>query len=61
VEVAVPVMLVVSVTAFDEGQVNEPVTVKLPLDRVPMKLKVMGTSEFVIVPVNAVPVCDIAI
>ncbi len=53
-------MLVDSVT-FEEGQGIEPVTVKLPLKRVPIKFKVMGTSEFVIVPVKAVPVCDTAI
>jgi hypothetical protein len=35
--------------------------VRLPLDSVPMKLKVMGTREFVIVPANAVPVCDMTI
>jgi hypothetical protein len=39
----------------------DPVMVRLPPESVPIKLKVMGTSEFVIVPVSAVPVCDIAI
>jgi hypothetical protein len=52
-------MLVDSVTFEEQG--IEPVTVKLPLERVPMKLKLIGNSEFVIVPVNAVPVCDTAI
>jgi hypothetical protein len=57
VDVIVPVMLTDSVT-FEEAQGVDPVIVIFPLESVPMYSKVIGTSEFVIVPVNDVPVCD---
>jgi hypothetical protein len=53
-------MLVDSEVVFGSQGVD-PVIVKLPFDSVPIKSKVMGTREFVIVPVNAVPVCDMEI
>jgi hypothetical protein len=52
-------MLVDSVT-LDDGQGTDPVMVKLPFASVPVKLKVMGARAFFMVPVKAVPVCDIA-
>jgi hypothetical protein len=54
-------MLVVSVLRL---QGVDPETVKFPLESVPLKLKVvvaMAFTEFVIVPVSAVPVCDTVI
>jgi hypothetical protein len=36
----------------------DPVTVKLPPESVPLKLRVFPPIEFVIVPVNPVPPCD---
>jgi hypothetical protein len=59
-EVTVPVMLVDSVAVGLQGV--DPVIVKLPPERVPVKLKdVAILVEYVIVPANAMPVCDTAI
>lgn len=52
-EVTVPTMLVAL-------QGIDPVIVKLPPERVPIKLKALCCIEFVRVPVSAVPDCETA-
>ena len=56
-------MLVVCIALEElaEEQGVDPVIVRLPLESVPIKLKVFAFIVFMIVPVNVVPVCDTVI